>query len=637
MIRLRAVDSPGGSDDGPRSGPKLDLDAQLDQAVGAEPTAAFLLVVAGEQTGRVFPLVRNTIILGRGDDADVKVVDRAVSTHHARIISGGVGYELEDLSSTNGTYVAGRRIDRCRLKNGDRIRLGGVEFAFLLDKESDATVALVPAAAPPVRALIAAGALPRVRRERYVPDDEDDGPRLAEAVVKAARLYRTIRNHAVTIAVGLAAGTLIGIASAFVVPPAASAVCEVRLRPDAKVSPVENEWRPPEADPIQFFSNAERAFTNDDLVRSTLVSMGDSDPTTAAVSSTVDRLRFQTTGHQLFEARFKEGFIGKSKHSPVAFLTAHTKNYVKTEIEKTLRTMTDQVDFLRAQLAAENARLDAVNAELVKFRESNADRLPEQATQAHASRFQMESRRTELTAQVRRLDGELDALRRHLAQESPLAASRVQSSQVYRDAIASVNRRMSEARARGLADEHPEMRALREEKRLLDAQVSQQLAVETTSIERTANVEFQALRQRADLIEAQLRAARSELGDLERELGRVRGVVTALPRATARQEELMAKREATQRLANQLFDKLKKLELQLELERVSVSSRYEIVAPPRLDQRSGTATLLLRTALGLAVGLIFALLIVGFREGKRFVTETLAATDEARERDMVRP
>src|SRR4051812_33662115 len=82
--------SEAGSDEG--------LDAQLDRALPSE-AAAFLMVVAGEQPGRVHPLAKNTIIIGRNATADVKISDRAVSGEHARIINASTGYEIEDLGS----------------------------------------------------------------------------------------------------------------------------------------------------------------------------------------------------------------------------------------------------------------------------------------------------------------------------------------------------------------------------------------------------------------------------------------------------------------------------------------------------------------------------------------------------------
>jgi diguanylate cyclase (GGDEF)-like protein len=73
--------------------------------------------------------------MGRGKEAQVRIDDSGASRAHARIIRPATGaYVLEDLGSTNGTFVGGRRIDRVELKSGDRVYLGpniALSFAIL--------------------------------------------------------------------------------------------------------------------------------------------------------------------------------------------------------------------------------------------------------------------------------------------------------------------------------------------------------------------------------------------------------------------------------------------------------------------------------------------------------------------------
>jgi pSer/pThr/pTyr-binding forkhead associated (FHA) protein len=66
--------------------------------------------------------------VGRAAQADFVVDAPLVSRLHCRIESSGDDLEVVDLSSTNGTYVNGRRVKRARLKNGDRLRLGRIEL-----------------------------------------------------------------------------------------------------------------------------------------------------------------------------------------------------------------------------------------------------------------------------------------------------------------------------------------------------------------------------------------------------------------------------------------------------------------------------------------------------------------------------
>jgi diguanylate cyclase (GGDEF)-like protein len=89
--------------------------------------------------GRVFRLEGKQVVLGRGPDADIRIDDEAVSRYHARVVrQGDDGYAIEDLDSTNGTYVNGRPVRQARLHAGTRVQLGphvSFRFALLPDDE----------------------------------------------------------------------------------------------------------------------------------------------------------------------------------------------------------------------------------------------------------------------------------------------------------------------------------------------------------------------------------------------------------------------------------------------------------------------------------------------------------------------
>ena len=63
-------------------------------------------------------------LMGRCNECDVLLPHTSVSRYHAKILSTEAGYALVDLGSVNGTFVNGRRIQACLLRNGDQIRLG---------------------------------------------------------------------------------------------------------------------------------------------------------------------------------------------------------------------------------------------------------------------------------------------------------------------------------------------------------------------------------------------------------------------------------------------------------------------------------------------------------------------------------
>jgi len=66
--------------------------------------------------------------IGRAARADF-IVDRAlVSRLHCRLTAGDEKLEVEDLSSTNGTFVNDKRVDRAQVGSGDRLRVGRIEL-----------------------------------------------------------------------------------------------------------------------------------------------------------------------------------------------------------------------------------------------------------------------------------------------------------------------------------------------------------------------------------------------------------------------------------------------------------------------------------------------------------------------------
>ena len=84
---------------------------------------AYLIVIAGTQIGEMIPLKQATVI-GRGLEADVRLIEEKMSRKHCcLVVEDGVTY-IEDLGSSNGTYVNGARIERQKLNDGDKIQIG---------------------------------------------------------------------------------------------------------------------------------------------------------------------------------------------------------------------------------------------------------------------------------------------------------------------------------------------------------------------------------------------------------------------------------------------------------------------------------------------------------------------------------
>ncbi len=94
------------------------------------------LVVArapGHEPGMIYDL-SGDVVLGRGDQAEIRLEDPYASARHAHIFEQGGILAIEDLGSTNGTYLNEELLDTPRpLHPGDRVRIGDSEFSFEID------------------------------------------------------------------------------------------------------------------------------------------------------------------------------------------------------------------------------------------------------------------------------------------------------------------------------------------------------------------------------------------------------------------------------------------------------------------------------------------------------------------------
>jgi hypothetical protein len=84
-----------------------------------------LRFISGKYQGGEFPLPNNKeIVVGRSSELDMVLVEDMVSRRHAKLTVTGDQIFIQDLGSTNGTFVNGEKIKRARLQEGDRILIG---------------------------------------------------------------------------------------------------------------------------------------------------------------------------------------------------------------------------------------------------------------------------------------------------------------------------------------------------------------------------------------------------------------------------------------------------------------------------------------------------------------------------------
>ena len=99
------------------------------------PTDAWLVAVTGGglEANERYDLFGG-LSIGRSGEADVRIDDRFASSIHARLYSRGASYYVEDMGSTNGTFLNGAQLSgESPLTDLDEIRIGDTEFRFELE------------------------------------------------------------------------------------------------------------------------------------------------------------------------------------------------------------------------------------------------------------------------------------------------------------------------------------------------------------------------------------------------------------------------------------------------------------------------------------------------------------------------
>jgi pSer/pThr/pTyr-binding forkhead associated (FHA) protein len=93
-----------------------------------------LVICNGDFEGMGYELEAEETLIGRNPTTDITLLDEGISREHALVLfdpATGV-YQVEDLQSTNGTKVNGKRVRSATLSDGDEIQIGRTRFQFLL-------------------------------------------------------------------------------------------------------------------------------------------------------------------------------------------------------------------------------------------------------------------------------------------------------------------------------------------------------------------------------------------------------------------------------------------------------------------------------------------------------------------------
>src|SRR5438128_12214317 len=94
-----------------------------------------LVMFRADGERKSFSITRDVTVMGRREDCDFRIPLGDISRKHCRLIKEDNVLKIEDLGSSNGTYINGKRIHEAELSPGDTIQIGPVVFVVQLNGE----------------------------------------------------------------------------------------------------------------------------------------------------------------------------------------------------------------------------------------------------------------------------------------------------------------------------------------------------------------------------------------------------------------------------------------------------------------------------------------------------------------------
>lgn len=127
--RPRSRDGRASSGDKAAAKPQPSSPTPAEEQVPSKP-ASHLLARLVASHGKAYEIRKSQITVGRAPGNDIVLNETTVSANHAEISHRQGEFTIRDLGSTNGTFVNDTKVDRSRMENGSKLRLGRVEFVF---------------------------------------------------------------------------------------------------------------------------------------------------------------------------------------------------------------------------------------------------------------------------------------------------------------------------------------------------------------------------------------------------------------------------------------------------------------------------------------------------------------------------
>jgi pSer/pThr/pTyr-binding forkhead associated (FHA) protein len=608
-----------------QSTPGESLERQLERAM-MQPNArgkakAFLMVSTGQAAGTVFPVLQRSLLIGRSLDADVFVNEKAISYEHARLEQKNGGFTLQDLDSTNGTYVNGQRlVNEVVLAGGDSIRMGSTCFTFVT-RESQAPKGTVRLQNPdfesPLEPRHPRSTPPSVELSAPPPSEFSDSVSLTDVVRRARRVWRFTRRYGQLLAACAGFGVAAGLVQLWIHPPPGAAWFEMSLV-------VASDRANTEEGP-QFFVGAESTFRSLPLIEKTLTAMGTRNVNDAIASDLQSALSFEREGYnsKVYRGTYQDARADMA----VKFLKTHVQVYIDSELDKVLKALRGEAEFDREQEQQASQRVAEARDQLIAFSDEHPEAVPKNAKLPDEAVGRLAP-----GASAERVKQSIVATRRALR----VAFTHIQSkkAQPYYERAAAADSKIAEAHARGLRDEHPEVKNLLNLKAAMSAKANALLAADPAPSEQELDPQIVSLKEELADLEGRLEQLPQPVAGEDKSpatsvtVAPIRSAgVSPVASAEARGQSLSQLKIHYAELARDyerykteqeaLAKKRETTDRQLERERTSAEARYAIITPPTAVKASMFAAGMKRGTVGGMVGLGLALIAAAGLELRR--------------------
>ncbi|MCB9648540.1 MAG: FHA domain-containing protein [Deltaproteobacteria bacterium] len=437
--------------------------------------------------------------------------------------------------------------------------------------------------------------------------EEEAGLDLAAIIAKLHMVAGIFLPYWKSVLVLALLGLAGGIAHAKLKPPPAVAVFEVALHSQTSSNPLGPYYGRLQ----KFFQSAEQNFTSASLIQKTLMELGVENPTPAQMAATKSHLTFKSAGPPTPDT-FTGTYTDKDPDRALRFLETHVKLYLESEVEKALKVLKAEADFLEVQVSEMAKDLRKSEVELMEFKKQNLESLPEHVTWAYQRLFELRTAESDALMMLSKSRRTRGMLQDRLRAEQPLVKTKASYDNRYQQAIVELDLQLAQERASGKGPDHPDIIKL--EKRRRELTVKADAAKDDpSSVQMSRNPVYTEIQNEERNLQVQEQLAGQQLAHIRAELKKVEQTVSSIPELETERSDLLRSYQTTSDMYNRLLQQLQLVQVQLNLERASTAARYDVIAEPALEFKSKTKIMVMRGIMGLMLGLIVGLFAAGVR------------------------